>query len=329
MKIRNPKSEIRKKSEVVPGGLRPGMVRNSVIRLGSDWLVGRVTSCAPFEDRSCPGAHRVACSSGVRETAFTLIELLVVIGIMGILAAITVPAFNTIKKADAGLAATRQLLDDVGHARQRAISSRTTVYMVFCPANFWSDPAFPPSSSPEYAKRTNLFDKQLTGYALVTTRSVGEQPGRRTPRYLTAWRTLPEGAIIAPSKFGPRANYVVINDPTKGSYVVRGFNWTNNIPFPSENAPLVGGRFVALPYIAFNFLGQLTQDGVNPSGQDEFIPLARGAVDYARDAAKVLLPAPPDVSERPPGNSTNAFNLIHIDWLTGRARVERPEIGGS
>jgi hypothetical protein len=37
----------------------------------------------------------------------------------------------------------------------------------------------------------------------------------------------------------------------------------------------------------------------------------------------------PVVEERPPGNSTNAFNLIHIDWLTGRARVERQQIGGT
>jgi hypothetical protein len=27
--------------------------------------------------------------------------------------------------------------------------------------------------------------------------------------------------------------------------------------------------------------------------------------------------------ETPPGNVTNNPNLIHIDWLTGRARIER------
>jgi len=39
---------------------------------------------------------------------------------------------------DAMTAATRQMLDDVGRARQLAISQHTTVYMVFVPENFWN-----------------------------------------------------------------------------------------------------------------------------------------------------------------------------------------------
>ena len=33
-----------------------------------------------------------------------------------------------------------------------------------------------------------------------------------------------------------------------------------------------------------------------------------------------------DAREIPPGNSTNNFNRVRIDGLTGRARIERPEI---
>jgi hypothetical protein len=74
------------------------------------------------------------------------------------------------------------------------------------------------------------------------------------------------------------------------------------------------------PYIAFNYLGQLT------SGQDEYIPLAQGSMLPARDANKAMLWNSPSVSETPPGNSINAFNLVQIDWLTGRAVLENQKV---
>ena len=58
-----------------------------------------------------------------------------VIAIMGILAAIALPTIRGMKP-NAKVAATRQLLDAVGRARQLAISQRTTVYMVFLSTNF-------------------------------------------------------------------------------------------------------------------------------------------------------------------------------------------------
>jgi len=267
-------------------------------------------------------------------SAFTLIELLVVIGIMGLLAAITIPAFNNIKKADATLAATRKFLADVAHARQKAIAHRTTVYMVFVPSNFWNDPAFLALPAVERDKGRQLYDKQLSSYALVTLRNVGEQPGRISPRYLTDWQTLPEGAFIALNKFGSPNSYTTVYDPplpatpTIRSFPVYGFSTTNIIPFPSEDARQYFSTFVPLPYVAFNFLGQLTQDGISPAGRDEYIPLARGVIAHSRDANGVPQARPPDVAEQPPGNSSNAFNLVHIDWLTGRARLERQQLSG-
>jgi len=263
---------------------------------------------------------------GGAQAAFTLVEMLVVIAIMGILAAITVPALNNYKKADAEIAATRQMLDDLSFARQLAISRHTTVYMIFLPRNFWTWPAWSSLPLDERNKGTTLYDKQLTSYTFVTLRSVGDQPGRGTPRYVDRWRTLPEGTFIAEEKFRPPNSYFTIYDPplpatpTLRSWRVYGFETNNIIPFPSEDADLVASTFVPLPYVAFNYLGQLT------SGRDEYIPLARGNIIYSRDATKTPLPSPPDVKEIPPGNSINAFNLIHIDWLTGRARVERQEI---
>src|SRR5579862_1526931 len=62
--------------------------------------------------------------------AFTLVELLVVISVMGLIAALAVPALKNLGKSNVQTSAVRQLLDDIGRARQLAISQHTTVYMV-------------------------------------------------------------------------------------------------------------------------------------------------------------------------------------------------------
>jgi hypothetical protein len=55
--------------------------------------------------------------------------------------------------------------------------------------------------------------------------------------------------------------------------------------------------------------------------------LASGSIFFPRDSNGVPLAAKPaDVVETPPGNSISNYNNIRIDWLTGRARVERREM---
>ncbi len=147
-------------------------------------------------------------------------------------------------------------------------------------------------------------------YAYVCLRSVGDQPAVHTPRYLSSWRTFPQGAYISLQKFTPfnPANPTpVLNIYTNGvlAYQVFGFNYTTNVPFPSETTlPASPTRpYVALPYIAFDGMGSLVS-GV--SGQPELIPVTEGSVSYGKSDPRQTA----QVIERPPGNTTDNYSLV-------------------
>jgi len=238
---------------------------------------------------------------------------------MGIVAALAVPTLRGIKP-NAKVAGTRQLLDAVGRARQLAISQRTTNYMVFLPLNFFSGMT---TGSTNWGRVESLADKQLTGYAYVTLRSVGDQPGVHHPRYLAgSWKTLPKGAYIPPAKF---VGGFTITNPAVGNLWIAPFPVTtlaNTIPFPSEDNPV--NVAVTLPYIAFDGMGQLVS---GQPGQPEIIPVTEGSVSIARDpVTKKPLPQSAQANEMPPGNTVENYSLVYIDRLTGRARVERRKV---
>ena len=268
-----------------------------------------------------------------RRRAFTLVEMLAVLAIMAIIAALAVPALKNFGRSDAMTAADQQMLGDVARARQLAMSQRTTVYMVFVPTNFWQGMSLPQRDLPA---TTNLCADQLTGYTFVAHGAVGDQPGNHRWHYLAPWQTLPEGTFIAQWKFYQANPPFTFADPIDSSktFSISPFNTTRSIPFPTESSASNPFLVNPLPYIAFNYLGQLTTNGVDMAAAHEYIPLARGSVSPAINPVTrtfVLSQAPPpvdapQVAEIPPGNSTNAYNIIDIDPLTGRAALEEPKI---
>jgi hypothetical protein len=216
--------------------------------------------------------------------------------------------------------AARQLLDDLALARQTAIATRSTVVMVFLPPEIVS---LDPFASPKYdgEERTNIMQLQagaMTSYAMLSCREAGAQPGVTSLRYITPWRHLPEKVFVAESMF--------TNSPPEGFEIAR-------FPFPFSRSARTGTGF-DLPYVAFTAEGKclpLLQQTFFPNGitdsrnpRDVSVRLASGSIMYTKDAKGAL--ASWTVQEIPPNNSVNSSNVIHIDWLTGRAKIERADV---
>jgi prepilin-type N-terminal cleavage/methylation domain-containing protein len=275
-----------------------------------------MTSPIQFQTSS-PGAVRIR----VHCAAFTLIELLVVMAIIGLLAAIGLPALKGFGKGTGMAGAQRQLLDDLALARLRAISGRTTVYMVFVPPGIMAHFAGLNQSGSTAAERdrwarqlTNLITGQYTAYALLTKRTVGDQPGQGTTNYISEWKRLPQGILIATNKFNLANPRLLYPDPPLDSYPdeYRPAFAVDFFPFPARRSP----RW-ALPYIAINSQGQVVSEFFKGQFHDALIPLAEGSIFFTGASGYL---SSPDVSMKPPNNYTNHF--IRVNWLTGRASVD-------
>jgi len=218
----------------------------------------------------------------LRRRAFTLVELLVVIGIMGMMLAITVTAFEGVGKGAKLRAALAELKTTLSLARQYAITDRQIVFVVF------------PCDQVNLSDSTNLAFTRYSSYCLCTT--------GRWSRMLNQWHHLPKGVIFDRVRTPPPGRvalgYVNVFDRSVS-------NNLSTIPFPIEASNQVDQTVTV---VRFNPNGRLhtTQDSTPvifvTEGSVRVNPTTAALVDY------MIQPGAPSF-------------MLEVRPLTGRVKI--------
>ncbi len=264
-----------------------------------------------------------------RSRAFSLFEMVIVVGLMGLLAALALPSMK-LGKGSQMSAATRQLLDDLTLARLRAINNRSEVYVVFLPqvqsylAVGGAGPAYDFFTANQAAN--HLLGAQTAAYAIYSKRTLGDQPGRPNSRYMSEWKTLPDGVFIGYSTVPPVSPAGPPGVPGVLALFDTAvfFNTAINQARPMEGIMFpdtTTGIPLPLPYIVFDEKGALRDRTA-----DVRIPLATGSLLATRTATGSFSVVDIDALETPQFNSVSNRNVLVINYQTGRARVDRPTL---
>jgi prepilin-type N-terminal cleavage/methylation domain-containing protein len=203
------------------------------------------------------------------EAAFTLVELLAVIGIMGLLAAVGVPALKGLSGSGGRKQALSQVMGALEIARNTAISTGTNAAVIFPDNNFASGEAYKYRSMAVVAWNA-------TNPATAAT-MVG------------SWIVLPQGVAIFPNSLK------TANLPTATNISVRILTSTNKANFPAIIFQSDGGLsedFSTKPTNGISFFeGTVTGTSNNLTSKTTNFETVR-LTKYTGRALPTLAPAP-------------------------------------
>jgi prepilin-type N-terminal cleavage/methylation domain-containing protein len=265
-------------------------------------------------------------SEARRARAFTLLEMLIVLVIIAILAGLALPHIRGNTESVAINAACRQLVADLSLARQRAISQRSTVAVVFISPDVFNINLGGPWTANELDEIKRLQGGVYTHYALYQYRKVGEQPGTRDSEgYITEWKSLPDKTFIDPDEFTKDR----LNLNQFAGFRVHPGNVQPQFRFPFSSSPPLQVGPNGLPYIAFDHEGRcITVDrdetGAGSMAGDRFLNVARGAILFTREPDGSVVQSNFEAQQVPPFNATN--NIIYVNALTGRAKRQELQL---
>lgn len=222
---------------------------------------------------------------------FTLIELLTVLVIAGILIGLAVPAVTRLVSSGGVSAASREVANTLGLARQAAITQRTYARVVF-PYSQTGSGNHPEMEYRAYAIVTNRYNTVASGWA-----------------YLSKWEYLPVGAVFLQQNLSLAG---VQNLPNGGG----ALDDPNSLSSGSMPFPVQGDPSAPLAYIEFGPTGAATALSSGSGGGTLAITEGLTTVNGST------------VTLQPTASKTNANMLANLttisaDTLVGRIQVTR------
>ena len=220
-----------------------------------------------------------------RTTGFTLIEMLAVIVIIGIVVAMTIPAVTNLMKSGGVTAASREVSNTLGLARQLAITQRTFSRVVF----------------PYGQSGPKTQDMWYRTYAVMTNRD-NSAAALAGWAYASKWEYLPVGAVFL--NVVPGAGLGALDDQNS----LNGLNMACPIP----GTP---GYQAVLAYIEFGPTGAATP--LTSGGGASTVAITEGFMSGTP-------PVPRPTTAKTITNTLANITTIGVDSIIGRIQINRP-----